>query len=83
MHVDTQFMLVSNFSMRTTYQTHMCRPKHAAQAYPDRHFSPAVDFLFQESLLYTSITLRWNVSALISLHGLRGLILVDILRRGD
>ena len=31
------------------------QPKHAAQAYPDRHFSPPVDFLFQESLLYTSI----------------------------
>ena len=27
--------------------------KHAPQAYPDRHFSPSVDFLFQESLLYT------------------------------
>ena len=31
------------------------QPKHATQAYPDRHFSPPVDFLFQESLLYTSI----------------------------
>ena len=28
------------------------------QAYPDRQFSPSVDFLFQESLLYTSIHLR-------------------------
>ena len=24
------------------------QPKHAAQAYPDRHFSPPVYFLFQE-----------------------------------
>ena len=31
------------------------QPKHAAQAYPERHFSPTVDFLFQESLLYASI----------------------------
>ena len=33
------------------------QPKHATQANPerDRHFSPPVDFLFQESLLYTSI----------------------------
>ena len=31
------------------------QPKHAAQAYPDKHFSPHVDLLFQESLLYTSI----------------------------
>ena len=29
--------------------------KHATKAYPDRHFSPPVDFLFRESLLYTSI----------------------------
>ena len=39
------------------------QPKHATQAYPDRHFSPPVDFLFQESLLYTSIPLRRDVSA--------------------
>ena len=25
------------------------QPKHAAQATPGRHFSPSVDFLFQES----------------------------------
>ena len=25
------------------------QPKYAAQAYPDRHFSPPLDFLFQES----------------------------------
>ena len=49
-------------------------PKHAAQAYPDRHCSPPVDFLFQESLLYTSITLSRNVSARISLPGFRRLI---------
>ena len=30
------------------------QPKHAAHAYPDRHFSPPVDFLFHYSLLYTS-----------------------------
>ena len=40
-----------------------------------------MDFLFQESLLYTSIPTRRNVSARISLRGLRRLILVDILRR--
>ena len=43
------------------------QPKHAAQGNPDRHFSPAVDFLFQESLQYISIPLRRNVSARISL----------------
>ena len=37
--------------------------------------------MFQESLLYTSIPLRQNVSARISLRGLRRLILVDILHR--
>ena len=60
-----------------TYQT-----KHATQAYADIHFSTPVDFLFQESLLYTAIPLRWNVWARISVCGLRRLILVDILRRG-
>ena len=45
-------------------------------------FSPAVDFLFQESVLYTSIPLRRNVSAWISLRGLGRLIWVDTLRRG-
>ena len=44
------------------------QPKHAAQAYPDGHFSPPVHFLFQESLLYISITLRRNVSARISMR---------------
>ena len=28
------------------------QPKHATQANPDWHFSPPVDFLFQESILY-------------------------------
>ena len=50
--------------------------KHAAQANPDRNFSPPVDFLFQESLLYTSIPMRRNASARISLNGLRRLIWV-------
>ena len=36
-------------------------------------------FLYQESLLYTSIPLRRNVSARISLRGLRMLISVDTL----
>ena len=36
-------------------KTNPDQPKHIAQAYPDRHDSPTVDFLFQESLLYTSI----------------------------
>ena len=30
------------------------KPKHAAQAYPDRNFSPPVDVLLHESLLYAS-----------------------------
>ena len=54
----------------------------AARDNPDRHFSPPVDFLFQESLVYTSIFMRRNVSARISLRGLRSLILFDALRRG-
>ena len=40
-----------------------------------------MDFLFQESLLYTSIPLRRNVSTRISLRGLRRVIWVDRLRR--
>ena len=55
--------------------------KHAAQAYPGRHFSPPVDFLLKESLLHTYIPLRRNVSARISLLGLRMLIWIDTLRR--
>ena len=39
------------------------QPKHAAQANPDRLFSPPVDFLFQKSLLSKSFPLRRNVSA--------------------
>ena len=38
------------------------QPKHAAQANPGGHFSPPVDFLFRESLLFTFIHLRRNVS---------------------
>ena len=53
---------------------------HAAQANPDMYFSLLVDFLFHESLLYTSIPLVLNVSARISLRGMRRLILVDPLR---
>ena len=53
------------------------QPKHAAQAYPFRHFSDPVDVLFQESLLYTCIPLRRNLSARISLCGQRRLIWVD------
>ena len=55
--------------------------KHAAQADPGRQVSPPVDFLFLESLLYTSIPLRGDVSARISLHGLRRLIRIETLRR--
>ena len=40
-----------------------------------------LDFLFQESLLFTSIALRRNVSVRISLRGLRRLIWIDALRR--
>ena len=50
--------------------------KHAAQSNPNRLFSPPVDLLFHVSLLYTSIPLRRNVSARVSLHGLRRLIWV-------
>ena len=44
--------------------------KQIAQANPDRHVSPSVDFMFQESLLYIYIPLRRNVSVRIKLHGL-------------
>ena len=54
------------------------QPKHVPQANPDRYVSPPMDFLFQKSLLYTSIPLRRNVSARISLRRLIG---VDTLRR--
>ena len=57
------------------------QPKHATQANPDRRFSPPVDFLIQESLLYPSIPLKGNVSAVISLRGLPRLIWIDTLRR--
>ena len=57
------------------------QPKFAARANPDRHFSTLVDFLFQESLLYTSISQRRNVSTRITLRGLRRVIWVDTLRR--
>ena len=38
------------------------QPKHDEQANPVRHFSPPVYFLFRESLLYTCIPLRRNVT---------------------
>ena len=44
-------------------------------------FSPPVHFLFQETFVYTSISQRRNVSARISLRGMRKLIWVDTLRR--
>ena len=59
------------------------QPKHAEQVYPNRLFSPPVDFLFQESLRNTSILLRRNVSARISLRELCRLIWIDTLRRGQ
>ena len=46
------------------------RPKHAAQANPIRQVSSPVDFLFHKSSFYTSIHLRRNVSARISLRRL-------------
>ena len=55
--------------------------KHAAQASPDRHFSPPVDFLFRNHYSIPLILLRWNVSARISLRGQRKLICSDTLRR--
>ena len=59
------------------------QPKHAVQSNPGRHFLPFCWFLFQESLLYTctSIPLRRNVSARISLRELSRLNWVDTLRR--
>ena len=63
--------------MWTAYIIDPDQPKHAAQANPDRHYSPPVDCM--ESLLYTSFPLRRNVSARISLRGLRRLIWVDSL----
>ena len=36
------------------------QPYYTAQAYPDRHYSPPVDFSFQESLLYTYMSLSRN-----------------------
>ena len=55
----------------------MYRPRSAGAvpANPERHISPPVDFLFQESLPYTYIPLRQNVSARISLY--------DILSQAD
>ena len=61
-------------TLRRVHNVDPDQPKHAAQTNPDRHFLPPVDFLFQESLLYTSIPLRRNVSARISLRGQRRLI---------
>ena len=57
-------------------KTNSITSEHAAQAYSERQFSAPVDFLSQESLL-----LRRNMSARISLRGLRRLIWVDTLRR--
>ena len=55
---------------------------NAAHAYPDIHFLPPVDFLFQETLLYTSIPPRRNESVRISLREMRRLIWIDALRKG-
>ena len=43
--------------VNSAYSIDSDQPRHAAQAYMDRHFSPPVDYLFHESLLYTSIAL--------------------------
>ena len=65
-HIIQEWGLVSyddtKMFMRITNLGRIDQLKHAAQAYRDRHFSPPVNFLFQESLLYTSIYLRRNVS---------------------
>ena len=72
-HFDTQkeIIYMSRPTRKQTLLT-LCidldQHKHAAQANPDRHFSSPVDFLFQESLLYTSIPLSRNVSVCISLR---------------
>ena len=67
--------------MDIAYSIDPDQPKHVAQANPDRYFSPSMDFLFQESLLYTSILLRRNVSARICMRGLRRLFWVGSLRK--
>ena len=42
------------------------QPNHAGQTNLYNHFSPPVDFLFQESLLYDSIPLRMCLPELAS-----------------
>ena len=56
------------------------QPKHAAKANLGRRFSSPVYFLFYETLIYTSIPLRRNVSTRISLCGIRRVIWIDTLR---
>ena len=68
---------MSRLARKPTLRTSLSMPHN-----PNRHFLPSVNVLFQESLLYTSIQLRRNVSARISLRGLRRLIWVNTLRRG-
>ena len=56
------------------------QPKHVAQANPDIHFSPPVDFLFQASLLYTSIPP--GTECVCPDQSARTAMTVDTLRRG-
>ena len=56
------------------------QPKHAAQANPDRHFSPYVEFSVSEIITLYLSSPRRNMSAHISLRGLRRQIWVDTLR---
>ena len=59
---------------KISIRTNLSMPRRLTRI---RQISPPVDFPFQESLLYTSIPLRRNVSAQISLRGLHRLIWVD------
>ena len=48
--VDAPFHEKTNIAQRKVSTPD--QPKHAAQANPGKHFSPPVDYIFQESLLY-------------------------------
>ncbi|MES9879999.1 MAG: hypothetical protein ABW185_03875, partial [Sedimenticola sp.] len=50
-------------------------------ANPGRHFPPLGDILLQETLLYTYITHRREMSGGIRLRGLHKVIRLDTLRR--
>ena len=69
----TQETILPNYSEIEQTLSKEYEPSLEKTIIVDKHFSPHVDFLFRESLLYTSISLRRNVSYRIVLCGLRGL----------